>query len=323
MPRFGYFLSCEEFGPAELVRQAKLAEDAGFEALWISDHYHPWNSEQGQSPFVWSVIGALSEATSLPITTAVTCPTIRLHPAVIAQASATAALQCKGGFTLGIGSGEALNEHIFGDAWPSTTTRLEMLAEAVEVIRALHTGKQVSHEGEYYTVENARIYTIPDGDVPVPIYVSGFGPKAAALAGRIGDGFMSVQPDADLIGAFRKGGGGDRPTQAGMKLCYAESEADAVTTAHRLWANEQLPGELAQVLPTPRHFEQASSLVTPDMVASAVPCGQDVERHVHAISEFVTAGFDEIYLQQIGPEQDKFFEFWTEKLGPEVGAGSN
>jgi G6PDH family F420-dependent oxidoreductase len=320
MPRFGYFLSCEEFGPAELVRQAKLAEQAGFDRLWISDHYHPWNSAQGQSPFVWSVIGALSEATSLPIATAVTCPTIRLHPAVIAQAAATAAVQCKGRFTLGVGSGEALNEHIFGDAWPSAPTRLAMLREAVEVIRALHTGEQVSFDGEYYTVENARIYTLPEGDSTVPIYMSGFGQKSAELAGEIGDGFMSVQPDGDLVKAFQSAGGAGKPTQAGLKVCHADTAEQAVRTVHRLWPNDQLPGELAQVLPTPRHFEQASTLVSPDMVAAAVPCGNEVGRFVNAITGFVDAGFDEIYLQQIGPDQEKFFEFWTGTLAPEVGA---
>jgi G6PDH family F420-dependent oxidoreductase len=322
MPSYGYFLSCEEFGPTELVRQAKLAEQAGFQRLWISDHYHPWNDQQGQSPFVWSVIGALSEVTSLPITTAVTCPTVRIHPAVIAQAAATAAVQCKGGFTLGVGSGEALNEHILGDAWPSTDRRLSMLAEAVEVIRALHTGEQVDFDGEHYAVENARIYTLPPDGAPVPIYVSGFGPHSARLAGEIGDGFMSVQPDGDLVKAFRTAGGGDKPAQAGLKVCYAKSEKEAIETAHRLWPNDQLPGELAQLLPTPRHFEQASTLVTPDMVASAMPCGPDVERHVRAISEFALAGYDEVYVQQVGSEQEAFFEFWSEQLAGEVGASA-
>src|ERR671927_1841663 len=190
--RIGYFLSTEEFGPKELVEQAKLAERAGFQALWISDHFHPWNDEQGQSPFVWSVIGALSQVTSLPVTTAVTCPTFRIHPAIIAQASATAGVLLDGRFTLGVGSGEALNEHILGDAWPSAEVRLEMLEEAVEVIRLLHEGGVKDHDGAYYTVENARIYTLPDR--PVPIYVSGFGAKSAALAGRIGDGFCCTTP---------------------------------------------------------------------------------------------------------------------------------
>lgn len=318
MPSYGYFLSCEEFGPVELARQAKLAEQAGFERLWISDHFHPWNDAQGQSPFVWSVIGALSEVTSLPITTAVTCPTVRIHPAIVAQAAATAAVQTGGNFVLGVGTGEALNEHILGDAWPSASTRLAMLEEAVELIRALHRGQQVDYAGEYYTVSNARVYTLPQQ--PVPIYVSGFGRKSAELAGRTGDGFASVQPDPELIETFRAAGGGDRPTQGGLKVCYGRDEQQAVLTAHRLWANEQLPGELAQLLPTPRHFEQAAGLVSPDQVASVVPCGPRVERHVRAIAEFAVAGFDEIYIQQIGPDQDAFFEFWADTLATEVGA---
>src|SRR5256885_8951305 len=197
MVSFGYFLSCEEFGPKELVNQARLAEQAGFERLWISDHFHPWNGEQGQSPFVWSVIGALSEATRLPVTTAVTCPTVRIHPAVIAQAAATAAVQHEGRFVLGVGPGEALNEHVLGDRWPPGGVRMEMLEEAVEVIRALHRGGEVSYRGTHYVVENARIYTLPEQ--PVPIYVSALAPKAVRLAGRIGDGFVCTMPDADLV----------------------------------------------------------------------------------------------------------------------------
>src|SRR5690348_10787085 len=249
MVSMGYFLSSEEFGPKELVRQAKLAEQAGFERLWISDHYHPWNEAQGQSPFVWSVIGALSEATRLPVTTAVTCPTMRVHPAVIAQAAATAAVQHEGRFVLGVGSGEALNEHILGDRWPPADVRLDMLEEAVALIRALHLGGEITHRGAHYTVENARIYTVPDD--PVPIYVSGFGPKSARLAGRIGDGFICTMPDADLVRTFRdEAGGADRVAQAGLKVCHAPSTATGLRTAHRLWANSALPGELSQVLPS-------------------------------------------------------------------------
>src|SRR3954463_8751589 len=173
MASIGYFLSCEQYGPRELVAQARAAERAGFERLWISDHFHPWNDEQGQSPFVWSVIGALSEAVDLPVTTAVTCPTIRIHPAVIAQAAATAAVQLDGRFVLGVGSGEALNEHVLADHWPSIGVRLEMLEEAVEIIRLLHEGQEISHHGTYYEVQEAKIYTRPER--PVPIYVSGFG----------------------------------------------------------------------------------------------------------------------------------------------------
>src|SRR5512135_3389577 len=213
MTRFGYFLSCEEFAPADLLEQARQAEQAGFDALWISDHFHPWNDEQGQSPFVWSVIGALSQVSRLPVSTGVTCPTVRIHPAIIAQAAATSSVLHQGRFVLGVGSGEALNEHILGDPWPSADVRLAMLDEAVEVIRRLHSGQVVDHDGTYYTVENARLYTLPAS--PTPIYVSGFGPKSANLAGRIGDGFCSTMPDPELVGAFREGGGGKKPAQAG------------------------------------------------------------------------------------------------------------
>src|SRR5690606_26881774 len=215
MASIGYFLSCEQFGPKELIDQAKRAEAAGFEKLWISDHFHPWNDEQGQSPFVWGVIGALSEATSLPVTTAVTCPTFRIHPAITAQAAATAACQLDGRFVLGVGSGEALNEHVLADPWPSVGVRLEMLEEAIDVIRLLHRGEEVSHHGTYYEVQDARIYTLPAE--PVPIYVSGFGPQATRLAGRIGDGYVTTIPDADLIGVFKESGGADKPVQAGTK----------------------------------------------------------------------------------------------------------
>jgi len=178
--RIGYFLSSEEYTPAELIEQARLAEEAGFEGLWISDHYHPWVDAQGQSPFVWSMIGALSQVTRLPVTTAVTAPTMRIHPAIIAQAVATSAVLHEGRFVLGVGSGEALNEHIFGDAWPRADVRLEMLEEAVEVMRKLWAGGFVDHDGEHYVVENARIYTLPEQQ-PL-VYVSGFGPKSIDLA---------------------------------------------------------------------------------------------------------------------------------------------
>src|SRR4051812_15955821 len=186
MTRFGYFLASEEHSPKELVRQARMAEEAGFEALWISDHFHPWLDEQGQSPFVWSVIGALSEATSLPITTAVTCPLVRVHPVIVAQAAATSALLTEGRFTLGVGTGEALNEHILDSRWPPAAERQEMLEEAIEIIRRMFTGELVTHHGRHYDVDTARLYTVPG--TPPPIYMSGFGEKAVKLAGRIADG---------------------------------------------------------------------------------------------------------------------------------------
>ncbi|BBZ37976.1 TIGR03557 family F420-dependent LLM class oxidoreductase [Mycobacterium conspicuum] len=318
MTSLGYLLSCEEFPPDELVRQAVRAEAAGFERLWISDHFHPWNDKQGNSPFVWSVIGALSQACALPVTTAVTCPIMRLHPAVVAQAAATSAAQLDGRFVLGLGTGEALNEHVTGEHWPPAATRRDMLEESVEVIRRLFTGEQISHRGTYFTVENARIYTLPAQ--PPPIYISGFGPQSARLAGRIGDGYQTTSPSRELLSEFRAAGGAGKPSQAGFKVCHAATVEEGVGTAHRLWPNEHLPGELAQILPTPAHFEQASSLVTASAVEQAVPCGPDIKPYLERIREFSEAGFDEVYIQQIGPSQDGFFDFWESKVVPEIAA---
>jgi G6PDH family F420-dependent oxidoreductase len=313
--RIGYFLSSEEFGPRELVRQARMAEQAGFEDLWISDHFHPWNDEQGHSPFVWSVIGALAQATSeMRITTAVTCPTTRLHPAIIAQAAATSAVLLDGRFALGLGTGEALNEHILGDRWPQADERLEMLEEAVEVIRTLWQGGMQSHRGRHYQVENARIYDLPE-QLP-PISISGFGPKATGLAARIGEGFCTVAPDREAVERYRSESRRGGAVAGALKVCWGEDEAAARATAYRLWPNEQLPGELAQILPTPAHFEQATELVSEDMVAEKVPCGPDLDLHVKAISEYRDAGFDELYIQQIGDEQERFFEVYSREVLP-------
>ncbi|MEU5086451.1 LLM class F420-dependent oxidoreductase [Streptomyces sp. NPDC021356] len=316
MPEYGYFLSCEQYGPAELVEQARMAEQAGFEALWISDHYHPWNDAQGQSAFVWSVIGALSEAVSLPIETAVTCPTVRMHPAVVAQAAATSAVMTEGRFRLGVGSGEALNEHILGDRWPPAHVRLEMLEEAIQVMRRLFTGEEVDHHGTYYTVENARLYTVPEE--PVPIDVSGFGPKATSLAARVGDGYITMMPDEEMVTQYRKGGGGAKLVSGGTKVCFGADREECVRTVHELWYNEQLPGEMGQVLPTPRHFEQLEPLVTEDMVRQNVVCGDDADQHVATLREFADAGFDRVYVNQIGADQRGFFDFYRTKVLPQL-----
>jgi len=314
--KVGYFLSCEELAPRELLDRARAAERAGFAGLWISDHYHPWVDAQGNSPFVWSMIGALSQVTTLPITTGVTCPTLRIHPAVIAQAAATSSVLLDGRFTLGVGSGEALNEHILGDGWPSADVRLEMLEEAVHVIRRLWTGEQVEHRGAHYTVENARVYTLPD--TPPPVFVSGFGPKAIDLAARIGDGFCLVSPDGEAVARFRDHGGADKTVQAGTKVCYGEDAAACRRTAHRLWPNDVLPGELPQVLPTPSHFEQATTLVTEEMVAEAVVCGPDPEAHVAHLRQFAQAGVDELFVQQVGSDDASFFDAYRDRVLPAV-----
>src|ERR1700761_7848248 len=249
--KIGYFLSSEEWGPKDLIDQAVKAQRAGFDGLWISDHYHPWNDAQGHSGFVWGTIGAIAQAApGMHVTTAVTCPTMRIHPAVIAQAAATAAVLLDGNFTFGVGSGEALNEHIYGDAWPSADVRLEMLEESIEVIRQLWQGGVQSHRGRHY---------------------------------RVGDGFATVVADADAVSGFRSAGGEGKVVQGGVKVCWGADEAAALDHVTRLWPNDGLPGELAQILPTPAHFEQASTLVTEDLAVEGKPVGADVDTHVEAI----------------------------------------
>lgn len=315
--KIGYFLSSEEYTPAQLIEQARLAEESGFNSLWISDHYHPWNDEQGQSAFVWSTIGAISQVCELPVTTAVTCPTVRIHPAVIAQAAATSAVLLNGRFTLGVGSGEALNEHVLGDVWPTVDVRLEMLEEAVEIMRRLWTEDGfVSYRGKHYTVDTARIYTRPDS--PLPIYMSGFGPEATDVAARIADGYITTSPDKDLLERFREHGGGDKPAQAGFKVSYAPTQEEGVEQAHRIWRNSGLPGELAQVLPSPRHFEQASELVTKEQTASSVAAGPKADDHLEAFKPYVDAGFDEIYVANMGPHSVDMMRLYRDEVLPEL-----
>jgi G6PDH family F420-dependent oxidoreductase len=321
MTVIGIAFSSEERSGREIVEAARAAEAAGFTAAWISDHYHPWNDEQGESPFVWSVLGALAEATSeMTWETAVTCPTMRIHPAVLAQASATVASLMPGRFRLGVGTGEALNEHIFGDAWPRADVRLEMLEEAVAVIRDLWSGELISHRGEHYTVDRARIYTLPDE--PPPVIVSAFHPEALQLAIRIGDGFATTKPDAESVRTYREQGG-KGPVQGAIKCCYGPDRDTAVATAHRLWRNEELGGNLAQVLSTPSEFEAAAELVTPEMVGKTVPCGPDPDVHIEALQTYVDAGFDEVFVGHIGPGHDAFVEFYAREVVPHVsGVGA-
>jgi G6PDH family F420-dependent oxidoreductase len=291
---------------------------AGFGAAIISDHYHPWTRAQGSSPFVWSVLGAIAGATDrLRVGTGVVCPTMRIHPAVIAQAAATTALLFQGRFFLGVGSGECLNEHILGDRWPPAPVRLAMLEEAVAVMRRLWGGGQVTHYGEHYTVENAELFDLPE--TPVPVYVSAFGPKAVALAARTGDGYVGTAPDPDLVAGYTEQAGTDKPRLATGKCCWGSDEGEARKLAHRLWPNLGLPGELAQELPTPAHFEQAAALVTEDMIGDTIPCGPDPERYVASIREYADAGYTELYLHNIGDDQDGFIDFFQREVRPRLG----
>lgn len=312
----GYSLSSEEMRPAEMVQCARRAEEVGFSSVTVSDHFHPWIDRQGQSPFVWSVIGGIASVTErVKVGTTVTCPTVRVHPAIVAQAAATAADMAPGRFFLGVGSGEALNEHITGARWPETAVRLEMLEEAVEVIRLLWQGGMQSHHGRHYTVENARIYTLPS-ELP-PIYVSAFGPKAMEVAARIGDGYVGTQPDAQMLQQYAASGGRG-PKIGGVKVCWHEDEGQARKLAHDLWPTIAVPGELGQELPTPAHFEQAASRVNVDDVADTIACGPDPERHAQSIRAYAEAGYDEVSVQQIGPDQEGFFRFFADEVRPRL-----
>jgi G6PDH family F420-dependent oxidoreductase len=285
--------------------------------VWISDHYHPWNDRQGHSPFVWSVIGGIAATTRLRVTTAVTCPAVRIHPAVLAQAAATAALMLPGRFLFGVGSGENLNEHILGARWPRVEVRLQMLEEAVEVMRKLWKGKLTSHDGRFYQVENARIYSLPDE--PPPVLMSALGQKSVSLAARVADGLISTQPDRESLERYAAEGG-KGPRQGGLKVCWGRDEQAARKTAFELWPNNLLPGQLAQELALPSHFDQATQLVTEDEVAELIPCGPDPERHLASIRQYLDAGFDEVYVSQIGDDQAGFFDFWRRELAPRLGA---
>ena len=315
MTAFGYFLSSEEHGPRALVDQAQMAERAGFEKVAISDHFHPWMDSQGQSPFVWSTIGAIGATTGLEVTTAVTCPIIRIHPAIVAQAVATSSSLLGGRFRFGVGTGERLNEHVLGQHWPPARVRREMLEEAIDLMRELWTGEIVTRHGTHYTTENAQIYTTPNGEVPV--LVSAFGPEAAELAGRIGDGLVVTSPDEETLATYRSHGG-EGPAIATMKVCWASDEEQARKTVHRLWASSGVPGESSQELSMPAHFEQAAELVTPESLAEKIPCGPDPDRHVEAIKAFVDAGYDEVHLGQVGDDQAGFFEFFTNEIRPRL-----
>jgi coenzyme F420-dependent glucose-6-phosphate dehydrogenase len=312
VPELGFALSSEEHPPNDLVRWAVRAEEAGFSYALISDHYHPWIDRQGQSPFVWGVIGGIAQATErLRLGTGVTCPTIRTHPGIIAQAAATAAAMMPGRFFLGVGSGENLNEHIFGDYWPAADERQEMLEEAIAVMRLLWQGGYQTHRGKHYRVENARIYSLPD-ELP-PIAVAAAGPKAAELAANAGDALISTAPDSELVDTYRNAGG-DGPRYGQLTVCFDKDEQQAVKTALEWWPNAALKGELGQELPLPRHFEQAAQNVTEEEIAEAIVCGPDVDRYLEKITEFDDAGYDHVYIHQVGTDQESFFAFAEREL---------
>ncbi|HEX9787906.1 MAG TPA: TIGR03557 family F420-dependent LLM class oxidoreductase [Candidatus Binatia bacterium] len=314
----GYALSSEEHAPKDLVRYAQPAEETGFSFALISDHYHPWIPRQGQSPFVWSVIGAISQTTQrITIGTGVTCPVLRIHPAIIAQAAATAANMMEGRFFLGVGTGENLNEHILGRHWPPIHIRQEMLAEAVKVLRLLWRGGMSNHEGKYFTVEQAQLFTLPNK--PPPILVAAAASRSAEFAGSIGDGLISTAPHENLVKKFRASdGGAEKPCFGQITVCWAPRLDEAKQIAHEWWPVAALPGKLMSQLATPSEFEAASQLLTQDEAAEALVVGPDPEVYLAGIESYRSAGFDHVYIHQVGPEQDGFFKFCEREILPKL-----
>lgn len=314
MTKYGYTLSSEEHPPDALVRNAISAEEFGFDFLSISDHYHPWLEAQGHSPFVWATLGAIAASTeSISVGVGVTCPIVRIHPAIVAQAVATTEILFDGRFFFGVGTGEALNEHILGHRWPRPETRLAMLTEAIAVMRELWTGETVDHRGEFYEVENARIFDPPRR--PVPVIVSGFGRKAVELAARIGDGYWGHTPDAGVVDRYEQAGGSG-PRYAQLNVCWADDEDAAKKTVRQVWPNTGLSGQLAQDLPTWTHFEQATEPLTVEQVTTSVPCGPRVEPILDSVRSYRYAGYDHLYFHQIGRDQEGFLRFWRDDLLP-------
>jgi G6PDH family F420-dependent oxidoreductase len=314
----GYAFSSEEHPPLDLVEHARAAEEAGFGFGLVSDHFHPWTPEQGQSPFVWSVIGGIAGATErFRLGTGVTCPLIRIHPAIVAQAAATSEALMPGRFFLGVGTGENLNEHILGDRWPAPDERIEMLEEAIQVIRLLWEGGTKTHRGKHYTVDHACIYTLPDP--PPPIYVAAGAPNAAELAGRLGDGLIAVAPDEEVVRIFDENGGAGKPKIGMTHVCWAETEEEGRKTAFEVWPTSGLKGPLNQELALPEHFAAAAEGVTEEDVAESVPHGPDPGPMLEELRSFERAGFTHAYVHQIGRDQHGFLEFAKRELLPHFG----
>jgi G6PDH family F420-dependent oxidoreductase len=310
MTRIGYTMMCEQAGPKQLVRDVALAEQAGFDFAVISDHYFPWLDSQGHAPYAWSVLGAAAQATErIPLMTYVTCPIRRYHPAVVAQKAATMQLLSDGRFTLGLGAGENLNEHIIGGHWPIAGIRHEMLDEAVQIIRALWTGESVTFRGKYFDVESAKVWDLPDTAPPIGIAASG--PESCRLAGRHADALIAVEPRAELGRMFDEAGGSGKPRVGQVALSYDPDEQIAVKRAldQFRWftGNWRVNAEL----PLPASFDGASKTVRAEDVVQKMPCGPDVARHVAGIRQFEQAGFTDIALIQVGAETQERFISWA------------
>jgi len=318
MTRFGYTLMTEQSGPRELVRYAVGAEEVGFDFEVMSDHFSPWLTEQGHAPYAWSVLGAVAHATArVGLMTYVTCPTLRYHPAVVAQKAATVQLLSEGRFTLGLGSGESLNEHVVGAGWPGVETRQEMLAEAVEIIRRLHTGDLVTYRGEHFDVDSARIWDMPEQPVEIGLAVAG--DRAIERFAPLGDHLVAVEPNADFVTSWNRVPGapriGDLARAVGqIPICWDRDQDTAVKRAHEQFRWFAGGWKVNADLPTPAGFSGATQFVRPEDVAESIPCGPDLDRIVESVSAFWEAGFTDVALVQIGDESQD--EFLREAAGP-------
>jgi coenzyme F420-dependent glucose-6-phosphate dehydrogenase len=305
--QIGYWLSSEEHGPRDLVEHARLAEEAGFSYVLISDHIHPWVSATGHSPFVWSVIGGIAQATErLRVGTAVTCPLIRMHPAIVAHAAATAQNMLEGRFFLGLGTGENLNEHVVGGRWPRPDDRLEMLEEAIDVIRALLGGDWETYRGKHYVVEQAKLFDAPE-DAP-PLIVAAAASNAAQLAARKGDGTMNTSPDKEIVDEYREAGGSD-PIYGKVTGVYAPSEATAKKVGLQRQPNVAMGGSLSQELPLPRDFEAVAELVREEDLEGSLVLGDDPSSWREHVDEYERAGFTHVCLHDASTDQKQFIEF--------------
>ncbi|GIF13853.1 TIGR03557 family F420-dependent LLM class oxidoreductase [Actinoplanes teichomyceticus] len=312
--RFGYKLMAEAFDPKELIRQAVRAEEAGFDFVEISDHYHPWLEEQGHSPFAWNVLSAIAARTErLGLATGVTCPTVRYHPAIIAQAAATLAIISDGRFTLGIGSGERLNEHVVGQGFPSVRVRQEMLAEALDIINLLWQGGYQSYQGRYLQLEDARVFDLPE-TLPV-IAVAAGGRHAAELAATHGSGLFATEPRRDLVDAYT-GKGGSGPKYAEIPMAWAPTVEAAAQEAHRTSRWSLTGWKVMSELPNPVNFAAAAETVRVADVREKFVCGPDPQPYLDAARTYAEAGFDHLVLQNAGPDPDGFLEFFSRELKP-------